>query len=217
MMKKLLTYFGLFCLTYFLLVFFFNLAPVREGSAAFFRKNAEATLTTLYPSAFIVTRQHPNEESPYEIQLLYENEATMEEAKRQAKINGQSNLDIELQAYRLHLPAFFLYPLLFLLALIAANPIPLKKKLWNLFLGLLIFLLYTNIRLAFIMYHQFFAKNLGIYKASDFTINLLDNAQFFLTNITANFIVASLVWVIISFDKDKWQNFVEELVEQPTK
>jgi len=214
MIKNLLKYFALFCLIYFLLVGIFNLGPVRQGSANLFRKNAESVLTTFFPKAFIVSQQHPSEKSEYEIQILYENKSKFEEAKRRAKINGQSNLDFELEAYWIHLPAFSLYPLLFLLALIATNPIPLKQKGWNLLLGFIIFLLYTNIRLALIMYHQFQAKHLGIYESSEFTVNLLSKAQFFLTNITANFIVACLVWIIVSFNKNKWENFVEKLVDE---
>lgn len=217
MIKNLLKYFALFCFIYFLLVSFFNLAPIRQGSAGLFRQNAVFVLTTFYPKAFIVSRQHPSEESEYELQLLYENNSTVEEATQQAKVNGQSNLDIELQAYRIHLPAFFLYALLFLLALIAANPMPIREKLWKILLGFIIFLLYTNARLAMIMYHQFQVKHLGIYEAGDFIVNLLNKAQFFLTNITANFMVASLVWIVLSFDKDKWQGFVEKMVDQSAK
>lgn len=214
MIKNLLKYFALFCFIYFLLVSFFNLAPIRQGSAKLFRQNAVFVLTTFYPKAFIVSRQHPSEKSEYELQLLYENNANVEEATERAKMNGQSNLDIELQAYRIHLPAFFLYALLFLMALIAANPISIKEKLWKLLLGLIIFLLYTNVRLTLIMYHQFQVKELGIYEVSDFTANLLSKAQFFLTNITANFMVASLIWIVVSFNQDKWQSFVEKLVDQ---
>ncbi len=217
MIKHLLKYFTRFCFLYFVLVFFFNLAPIRQGSASFFRQNTVASLTLFFPKAFIVSRQHPTEESEYELQLLYESKSTMEDAKRRAKINGQSNLDMELQAYRIHLPAFFLYPLLFLLALIAANPIPIKQKGWKLLIGFLFFLLYTNFRLTLIMYHQFQVKHLGIYESSELTADLLSKAQFFLTNITANFIVASLIWIVVSFDKNKWQHFVEELVHQAAK
>lgn len=217
MIKNLLKYFALFCFIYFLLVSFFSLAPIRQGSAGLFRQNAVFVLTTFYPKAFIVSRQHPSEESEYELQLLYENNSKVEEATERAKMNGQSNLDIELQAYRIHLPAFFMYALLFLLALIAANPMPIREKLWKILLGFIIFLLYTNARLAMIMYHQFQVKHLGIYEAGDFIANLLSKAQFFLTNITANFMVASLIWVIVSFDKDKWQSFVEKVVDQSAK
>jgi len=93
----------------------------------------------------------------------------------------------------------------FLIALILATPIPGRRKLWALVWGLILLHCFVVIKLAVRLVVAFSREPIRFFEISPFwRWCLYTFHQQFIVNITFGFVVATFVWILVSFRRGDW-------------
>ncbi len=99
----------------------------------------------------------------------------------------------------------------FLAALILATPIPLKRKTWALFLGIILIHGLIALQLALRILHAFHNRPLSMFVMSAFSKRVLSIAhQAFGVNVTFGFVVCVFIWILVSFRRRDWAKIISE-------
>lgn len=169
--------------------------PVKH---AFMRK-ADSFLSIMLPKAYIALEsdQSVDQYNPDIIRILIDDQKLIDAQIAQARATGQKQLVLQLKEFRISFMNFVLIPVFFLIALIAATPVPGKRKSWILIgsLGLLILVIFLKL----ICYFFYQAKVL------DCQVYVLDGWQFEVVSfvflqlkVGANVIIALMVWLLFA-------------------
>ncbi len=93
----------------------------------------------------------------------------------------------------------------FMTALILAGPIPWKRKVWALLLGLILIHGFIALKLAIRLLHAFSIEPLCIFALSPFWSRILAIAhQQFVVNVNFGFVVSIFIWILVSFRREDW-------------
>ena len=88
----------------------------------------------------------------------------------------------------------------FLAALILATPLPLKRKMWALLLGMILIHCLIALQLALRIFHAFTNEQLSVFVLSLFWRRVLSiSNQAFAVNVTFGFVVCVFIWFLVCF------------------
>jgi hypothetical protein len=105
----------------------------------------------------------------------------------------------------------------FLIALILATPIPLSRKAWALFLGMILIHVFIASQLALRLFHAFNNEPLSVFTLNPFYGRVLSMAnQAFAVNATFGFVVCVFIWILVSFRRRDWA-MIQELYARGKK
>ena len=198
-MLKILKHFGIF-LVVFAGLFWLNTRPVLLQKGA---ETYRAVMTPVMQTAFGKTNMYSE---PVKMQnkkegvfrLVMTNDAELQKQIALAKQQGLKKIDAEGKEFFVDYQLFFLMSWLFFTALLIATPMQLKAKLWSLFLGSIIFLLYTVGRL-YIMMLDFLSNqvDIGIYQYGEFWSGILKSVGA-TQKLGFSILVAFVLWLIFT-------------------
>jgi hypothetical protein len=93
----------------------------------------------------------------------------------------------------------------FLIALIMATPVSAKRKVWALFLGIILIHGLIALKLLLRILHAFNSKPLSMFSLNPFYRRVLSiTHQVFAVNVTFGFIVCVFIWILVSFRRRDW-------------
>jgi hypothetical protein len=93
----------------------------------------------------------------------------------------------------------------FLSALILATPIPLRRKIWALFSGMILIHGLIAFKLALRIFHAFHNRPLSMFVMSKFSKRVLSiSHQAFAVNVTFGFVVCVFIWILVCFRRKDW-------------
>lgn len=194
-----------FCL--FLLVFGLLMAPwPRLGRAytKFYCAGAAFLFGSIGPTG-IVTFE-PLSDSEYDMNVTLYNRARL----------APDGSVVAIQTCHSSRQAGYMY-VTFLTALILATPIPLRRKAWALFLGIILIHGLIALQLALRILHAFHNRPLSMFVMSTFSKRALSIAhQAFGVNVTFGFVVCVFIWILVSSRRRDWAQIVREKRE-PSK
>jgi len=99
----------------------------------------------------------------------------------------------------------------FLAALILATPIPLRRKAWALFLGIMLIHALIALQLAIRILHAFHNRPLSMFVMSTFSKRVLSiSHQAFAVNVTFGFVVCVFIWILVCFRRRDWAKIISE-------
>ncbi len=106
----------------------------------------------------------------------------------------------------------------FLLSLIIASPVPIKRKLWAAGISLVFFHIYLMARIWLKLEWEIDAHpELAILDISDFWSSTLDALNVvFVQNIVVSFLTVTFIWALVTFRKDDWGAF-SRMIKVPAK
>ncbi len=97
----------------------------------------------------------------------------------------------------------------FMTALILASPIPWKRKVWALLLGLILIHGFIALKLAIRLLYAFSIKPLSLFALSPFWQRILAIAhQQFIVNVAFGFVVSIFIWILVSFRREDWSRIL---------
>lgn len=103
--------------------------------------------------------------------------------------------------------------LAFLAALILATPIPWRRKAWALLWGLILMHVFMAVRLGILILHLLSSEQVSLLALNWFwKETLLLSVQVFTINILPGFVVAIVIWVLVSFRRGDWPGI---MMQQP--
>lgn len=224
MLKSFFRYLLLFILAYGTLLAISSLPIAKLTLSNTFQSSARKVLNLGFSKVYWVIHTEPNTQDPERIRILYESQSIVNEQVAIAKQQQLSKADIEFEAYQIFVREFWVLPFLFLLTLILISPgnpsthqgrALILRRYYQKFLisiwASLFFCVYTILRILLIMLHQIQVKELAIYQLGSWPSKGLAGVQLFLESMTAPFIIASLIWVMLCFKGDNWKKIVEGL------
>ena len=105
----------------------------------------------------------------------------------------------------------------FLIALIVASPVNIKRKAWAAGIGLLLFHFYLLFRIWLkLEWEMDTHPELGIVDLSDFWSGAIDKLNVVLVqNIVVSFLVVTIIWILVTFRKEDWDGFSKMIRVQP--
>ncbi|MGD0785013.1 MAG: hypothetical protein ABR969_04295 [Sedimentisphaerales bacterium] len=108
----------------------------------------------------------------------------------------------------------------FLTALIAATPLPLRRRGWAIVWGLILMQVFVVFKVIFIVLELFSRKLVSLLILNSFwkTVVVTTN-QILVRDLTTGFIIAFFIWVLVSFRREDWQRLRcrEEIWEHHTE
>ena len=99
--------------------------------------------------------------------------------------------------------------MIFLIALIVATPISIRRKLWALLWGVILIHCFIFLRLAAYIFEQFSEESLGLFNISpSWKSAFYTLYQQFIANVNFGFVVAVFIWILVSFRREDWQRII---------
>ena len=99
----------------------------------------------------------------------------------------------------------------FLSALILATPIPPGRKVWALFLGIILIHGLVALKLALRIFHAFHNRPLSMFVMSKFSKRVLSiSHQAFAVNVTFGFVVCVFIWILVCFRRKDWTMIISQ-------
>ena len=99
----------------------------------------------------------------------------------------------------------------FLVALILATPLPLRRKTWALLLGIILIHCVIALQLALRIFHAFTNKQLSVFELNPFCRRVLSiSNQAFAVNVTFGFVVCVFIWFLVCFRRRDWAMIISE-------
>jgi hypothetical protein len=104
----------------------------------------------------------------------------------------------------------------FLVALIAATPITVKRKLWALLWGLVLLHCFIALKLAVRLIDGFSNEPVRLFVISSFwKKGFYTFYQEFIVNVTFGFVVAIFIWVLVTFRRGDWSRIISAGGQEP--
>ncbi|MCB0598124.1 MAG: hypothetical protein H6557_12220 [Lewinellaceae bacterium] len=207
MIKSILKFFALFCLGYFLLLFCFSITAVEQKTSSLFSSTAEAATKTVLSERHLYFQYPEGMANPNYIRVAYETQANIDKQFEAARQKQEAQPNIAMRTYTFFFREFVVLPFIFLLALVAATPLPFKKRLYGLLGGSLLFAGYTYLRISGILAYELYAEKDG----QGIAAQALEGFVLFLQSTGASFIVAIFIWILLFFQIGGWQRAVNAI------
>lgn len=97
----------------------------------------------------------------------------------------------------------------FLVALIVATPISVRRKLWALLWGVILIHCFVFLRLAGYIFEQFSEDSLGLFSISpSWKSTFYTLYQQFIANVNFGFVVAVFIWILVTFRRRDWERII---------
>jgi hypothetical protein len=207
--KALLLKFFIFIGVYLALTFLFKVPALQNTLANVYSFGAAKFLDgTLWDGFFQVSPiVDKNEIEQGLIKVVYGNEAKVNEQISQARFLGQKKTDLVLREFKVKFEEFFLFMVVFFIALLSVTPISVRQKLKNAVIGLLLIFLFSWFKLRLHTLYHFSEVPLGVYEAKGFSLQLL-TAIYNNFNIGAGFLFVTLIWGVLCFSGKNWKEML---------
>lgn len=207
--KKILRFFGLFCLSYFLLYFFLSLPAVFNAQMQFLKASGKTVTKNFLPKAYfdIDVREKPEQETAAQFFLIFANQKEVDKALAESRRKGRQAVQLDVRQRGLYIERFWVLPLAFLLSLVLLTPVHWQKKLTGLSVCLGIFLIYELFRLFIYAFNYIAAERIGIYELDGFTFEFV-NMLYENLAIGSTLILLTFLWVAVFFKKSDWRKML---------
>ncbi|MCI5083194.1 MAG: hypothetical protein MRY78_15965 [Saprospiraceae bacterium] len=201
-----LKYFLFFCLIYGSLTAISLIPQVGQWGNAMYRPATERILQSVFQKAYIKLKAKPNDVSA--IQIEYASKAKVQEnwqianaggSRRAIKINGKI---YEFDFYK----TFFSF-YIFFVALMLLSPLPRTELAISLLVGSILYYLFSVFRVVMPLAFFLNQPEVDIYHASDFSMSIIKNVNYYLT-IGVNLLVVLILWIGLAFRKNNWQQLL---------
>ena len=208
-LKPVLKFFGIFCLSYILLYFALGKGPAHQAHRSFFMTISEPFLQAMLPKTTLSLKEGIREEFAAEnqINVLYNNKEELDRLIAEARKNPNAK-ELQIKSYETTLlfQEGVIIPIIFLLSLIIATPLKWKEKLMAILVGLLCMYIFILFKTWIYTLHTISVEKIGVY---EFTPPLSSIVSFFGKNlrIGASTIVGTLIWVLVAVRKTDWRGF----------
>jgi hypothetical protein len=193
--KHLLVFFCLFILVYAAMM---ALWPVWGGIyVRCYRSGSSLIFDSTDSTCFV--RFHMSKDSENEIKMSFHHRDRLDKHGRPATLLRISN-DIHHGVY-----IYFA----FIVALIAATPIPLKRKGWAMLWGVMLTHVFFVFRQTVLILYIFSSKPLSLLALSPFWKGvLLLHTQILTVNIAPGYIVIVFIWILVSWRREDWDRIL---------
>ena len=133
-----------------------------------------------------------------DVEVRFYNTALKDERGRVMSASASYNCRVDVYMY-----------MAFLIALIVATPIPIRRKLWALLWGGILIHCFIFLRLAGHIFEQFSREPLCLFTISPFWQRTFDILyQQFIVNVNFGFVVAVFIWILVTFRREDWSKIV---------
>jgi hypothetical protein len=107
------------------------------------------------------------------------------------------------------------YCTVLLIALIAATPLPLKRKSLAVVWGMLLVHAFIALKMLILIVNAFSTEPLCLFELSAFFEQMLAIVtKVFVTYITPSFTVSVIIWIVVSFRREDWLKMVNVIEER---
>jgi len=159
----------------------------------FYRAGAAVIFDSIGSKCFV--RFQPSEKVENEIKISFYHRGRLDKHGRPVPLMKISN-DIHYGVY--------IY-IAFIVALIVATPISLKRRAWAMFWGMILMHTFLVFRLAILILYIFSSGPLFLLVLSPFWKKvLIVNTQVFTINVAPGYIVAVFIWIFVSLRREDW-------------
>jgi hypothetical protein len=208
----------LFSVAYVILYLLTTLPGSQKVLADAYKSMANTVVVPALPKAYLLFEQQPEiPDDPKRIRARLDSQAKVDAQMQAAREQGLKTLDLKFPTYNIALFEFFIFPLLFFLALLIATPVPWKRKLAASAIGLLLLLIFMFFKTYFITLYHLQRNQIAEYQMSEFWEGLIGKVQVGFNNITTALIVATLIWAVTVFKKSDWKKFSDQLNQATAK
>ncbi len=208
--RSIFTRFLLFLAAYLLLFGLFSFQPMKNAVADIYSKGASGFLSLALPSGFVHVERNRDEKPGEEntIRILFGNKKVVKQQMAAAGISGKKDVDVKLQDFKIKFEEFFLFSLLFFLALLAITPLDgWRVKLKAAAAGIFLVFLFSWLKLLGYTLYQFSIFPTGVYQltggAATFVAAVYNNLK-----VGVGFLFATLVWVLVVFRWSDWRRIL---------
>lgn len=206
-LRSLLVFFG----AYILLYIFTMLPGIKPPIASAYKSMANTFVVPSFSNAYLLFEQNPGMTSdPYGLRVRLESQARVDEQMQAARQQGLKTIDLKFQTYNIFLFEFFIFPLLFFVALLLATPVAWRRKLQPLLIGTVLILVFMFFKTYFITLYHLQRNQVEAYQMSEFWEGVIGKVQLGFNNITTALITATLIWALTVFRKGDWKKLTEQ-------
>jgi len=194
---------GFFTLSYFAFVIMFNVPAFESIVNIFFRNTSELFLDTMLPDAKITaTIGHENDKRDVNVMAINFTwtPEMIERIVEEAKAHRIENISVPHRFVNYYLYQFFSVPLMFLLSLIFATPLPIKDKIIALFIGFSSLWIFILVKLFLFVLFTISNAKIGIYELGESNMLALQKMANVLT-LGVSILLAVVIWGLTSFRK----------------
>jgi hypothetical protein len=101
--------------------------------------------------------------------------------------------------------------IMFVVALIVATPISVKRKLWALLWGLILIHFFIVLKLAVRIVDIFNREPLGLFVIGPFWEMGFYFLYFLMMNLTFGFVVSTFIWILVTFRREDWRRLIRPM------
>ncbi len=203
--KAALKYFGFFILLYGAMTLVSLIPSVGAACNTVYRTPTESILQALFSKAYLQLKEV--EDNPNIIRAEFASKEIVKQQTEDARLSGKTKASIQGKDFEISFYNLFLSFYLFLVALILLSPLTKKEKAVGLFVGMVLYYLYTVFKMYLALLSHFNEPEIAIYHTGSGTLNVAQSILFFMT-LGTNVLVVLVIWAWLVFRKNNWKDML---------
>ncbi|MBK8451632.1 MAG: hypothetical protein IPL42_17090 [Saprospiraceae bacterium] len=200
-MKDIFKFIGIIIATYAVIMLLLNVSFLEKPFNSIFRQSLESIVKLSFPDAYIETQDFLNakqKSDPNVFYLVYGNPAVIKAEADYAAKQNLSEYKISSYSSQFYIFQLFTVPLVFLISIFVATPIPFNKKFINLGFSILCFLVFIYFKSYLLTLFSISNSQIGIYQLNDSSMAMLSRIISALT-LGLSIILIFCIWLIFGF------------------
>ncbi|MEY3052648.1 MAG: hypothetical protein RLY31_2433 [Bacteroidota bacterium] len=215
--SRLIRHFALFCLVYGVLLSLVHTTSVQRRLVPVLVNTVRWVPAICLPAAYLHYEPLVSDRAVPSltgdagmIRVRFGNQEKVTEQLAAAKRQGMSTASLDLHQFDIKVEEFFLLPWLFFLSLTVVTPVPTRRKLPGILVGLGLLQAFSGLKLFLYLLYNFTLFPVGIYELSGLPFRITEGA-FLHLKMGAGMIVASLVWGFLFFRATDWRSILHSI------
>ncbi|MBK6544216.1 MAG: hypothetical protein IPO78_10565 [Saprospiraceae bacterium] len=200
-MKDIFKFIGIIIATYAVIMLLLNVSFLEKPFNSIFRQSLESIVKLSFPDAYIETQDFLNAKQKSDPNVFYLVYGNPEVIKAEADYAAKQNLsEYKISSYssQFYIFQLFTVPLVFLISIFVATPIPFNKKFINLGFSILCFLVFIYFKSYLLTLFSISNSQIGIYQLNDSSMAMLSRIISALT-LGLSIILIFCIWLIFGF------------------